>query len=85
MEYRLSGHAEDELVIRGIPRDLVDRVLDSPQQIIEQPPNKRVYQSKVEIRGKLYWLRVVVACDVSPTLVITVYRTTKVERYWRAE
>ena len=35
--------------------------------------------------GKLYLLRVVVAGDEEPPLVITAYRTSKIEKYWRRE
>ena len=33
--------------------------------------------------GKLYLLRVVVAGDEEPPLVITAYRTSKIEEYWK--
>jgi hypothetical protein len=85
VEYRLSAHAEDELVIRNIPRALLESTLNGPQQIIDQDEAKKVYQSKVVMQGITFLLRVVVAHNVEPPLVITVYRTTKIERYWRTE
>jgi len=35
--------------------------------------------------GKMYLLRVVVAEDEQPPVIITVYRTTKIAKYWSAE
>ena len=48
---------------------------------IEYDP--RAYQSKCEIDGKMFLLRVIVDDSVDPAVVVTVYRTTKVEKYWR--
>ena len=85
MDYKLSAHAEDELIIRDIPRALLDSTLQSPQQIIDQEASVKVYQSKVLIGTTTFLLRAVVAHDTDPPLVITVYRTTKIDRYWRSE
>ena len=34
---------------------------------------------------KMYLVRVVIDIDRRPAQVVTVYRTTKVDKYWRAE
>jgi len=33
----------------------------------------------------MYLLRAVVATDKEPPVVVTVYRTSKIEKYWRPE
>ena len=33
----------------------------------------------------MYLLRTVVAMEKEPPVVVTVYRTSKIEKYWRAE
>jgi len=44
---------------------------------------KRVYQSQLDFGGgKLYLLRVIVSTDPDPPIVVTIYRTSKVEKYW---
>jgi hypothetical protein len=59
-------------------------VLDNPQQIIIEREGRKVYQSKVDFgNGKIFLLRIIVADDIDPKVVITVYRTSKIEKYWR--
>ncbi|MBA3493262.1 MAG: hypothetical protein H0T87_03840, partial [Gammaproteobacteria bacterium] len=42
------------------------------------------YQSIVEIDQKPYLVRVMVNETAYPPTVVTVYRTSKIEKYWRA-
>jgi hypothetical protein len=45
-----------------------------------------IYQSQVRFGdGRIYLLRVVVAEEEQPPVIITVYRTSKIEKYWSAE
>jgi len=58
--------------------------LQNPHQIVEEYGNKKAYQSKVDFgEGKVYLLRVIVADNVNPATVVTVYRTSKIKKYWR--
>lgn len=84
MKFRLSRHALEEIERRGIPRDLLDQVLQNPQQILPERDNKKIYQSQVRFGGsKLFLLRAIVNDAVEPAVVVTVYRTSKIEKYWR--
>jgi hypothetical protein len=84
MKFRLSRHALDEIERRGIPRDLLDQVLQNPQQILPERGGKKIYQSQVGLGGsKLFLLRAIVNDAVEPAVVVTVYRTSKIEKYWR--
>ena len=86
MKFRLSRHAEWELERRQIPRDLLESVLREPQQKVPEPGGKQVYQSQVEFGdGRMYVLRAIVAEDRDPPVVVTVYRTSKIKKYWRPE
>src|SRR5207244_3976186 len=45
-----------------------------------------VWQSRfTAANGRMYLLRVVVAVDKEPPVIVTVYRTSKIEKYWRPE
>jgi hypothetical protein len=56
MKFRLSRHALEEIERRGIPRDLLDQVLQNPQQILPERDGKKIYQSQVEFGGsKLFF------------------------------
>lgn len=84
IKYRLSRHAEQELRRRGIPMKLLDSVLKNPQQVIEQPDGKKVYQSQIDFGGgTIFLLRAIVVEDIDPPVVVTVYRTRKIRKYWR--
>ena len=71
---------------RGIPASLLQSVLDDPQQIVPEYGGKKAYQSQVDFGGgKIFLLRAIVDDKVEPASVITVYRTSKIGKYWRAK
>jgi hypothetical protein len=66
---------------------MVEAVLNGPEQRVpdESHAGRWIYQSRIRFDdGKLYLLRVVATGEKPPT-VITAYRTSKIEKYWRAE
>ena len=84
--YRLSRHAEEQMARRQIPRDWVDLVLAQPEQRLLLSDGREVLQSRHRTNdGTMFLLRLVVATDTRPQVVVTVYRTTKIEKYWRPE
>jgi catabolite regulation protein CreA len=83
MRFHFSKHVNEELERRKIPRALMDQVLQAPEQKVPEVDNITCYQSRVEIGGKLNLLRVMVNETVNPPVVVTVYRTNKISRYWR--
>ena len=83
MEYTISRHAQTEMQRRNITLSQVESVLDNPQQILLEREGLKVYQSKVEFsNSKIFLLRIIIVDDVDPKVVITVYRTSKIEKYW---
>ena len=59
-------------------------VLRHPQQIVPERPPKKAYQSQVDFGGgRMFLLRVIVDDTVEPAMVVTVYRTTKINKYWK--
>jgi hypothetical protein len=62
----------------------VDAVLRSPEQVVPEHDGRVAYQSRVAMdAGQIFLLRVLVVQDVDPAVVITVYRTSKIAKYWR--
>jgi hypothetical protein len=45
-------------------------------------PGREVLESRLELEGKRYLLRVFVDVDRSPAEVVTAYRTSKIAKYW---
>lgn len=84
MNYQLSLHAREQVEQREILLSFLESVLESPQQIIVQSDGTKAYQSQLDWgAGKVYLLRIVVRDDVDPLLVVTVYKTSKIKKYWR--
>jgi hypothetical protein len=60
------------------------QVLSNPQQIVQGQGGRRVYQSQIDFdKGHVYLVRAIVDDGVEPAVVITVYRTSKLSKYWR--
>ena len=83
MRYRLSQHAREELGRRTISIALVEDVLNGPDQVVPERAGKKAYQSRKSVGGKMFLVRVIVDDTVDPAVVVTAYRTTKVQKYWR--
>lgn len=75
-----TDHAIIEVSRRGIAAADVDRVLASPGQRLAVRAGREVWHS---ILQDGYLLRVVVDVDQTPARIVTVYRTSKVSKYWR--
>ena len=83
-EFSLSRHALEEMERRQIPRAFVENVLANPEQVIPVHGGKVSYQSRIDFgEVKIFLLRVIVNESVHPAVVVTVYRTSKIEKYWR--
>ena len=83
LRFHFSKHVLEELEKRQIPRMLVETILESPEQRSAVLENINCYQSRVEISGKQYVLRVLVNETIQPPVVITAYRTSKIRKYWK--
>ncbi len=86
-EYRLTGHARFEMARRQITESDVSQVLATPEQLEMVWEGRILYQSRIQLGkpAKNYLLRVVVDIDCEPPEVVTVYRTSKIAKYWRTE
>jgi hypothetical protein len=86
-EYRFTDHARFEMERRGISEAEIARVLSAPEQSDLVRPGRAVYQSRIgfEDPQKTYLLRVFLDIDRQPAEVVTAYRTSKVDKYWKSE
>jgi hypothetical protein len=83
--YVIGDHARFEMKRRGLSEELVRSVLEAPDQQIEIRSGRVVMQSQVKMNvpPKTYLIRVFVDVDRDPLEDVTVYRTSKVSKYWR--
>jgi len=84
MRFSLSAHAADQLRERGIPPHVLDAVLASPEQIVPVFRGLVAYQSLVRFGRQTFLVRAIVNDSTEPRRVVTVYRTTKIAKYWRS-
>ena len=84
-EFEFTDHALIEMARRQISQEDVAAVLANPDQTEMVREGRAVYQSRLEMGEppKTFLLRVFVDIDPRPPYVITVYRTSKIEKYWR--
>jgi hypothetical protein len=84
MRFPLSAHASNELQRRSIPHHLLTLVLEQPEQIVVEHAGRKAYQSQLDFGGgRIFLLRAIVRDDLEPLFVVTVYRTSKIAKYWR--
>lgn len=83
MQFHITQHAQEEMIRRNIPLDVLEMVLHNPDQVVlDSSGDKVVYQSPVDFDGKLFLVRAVVVDTVYPPIVVTVYRTSQIRKYW---
>jgi hypothetical protein len=86
-EYRLTNHVRFEMERRGISEEDVAQVLSAPEQADWVRPGRVVYQSKTGFgeSSETYLLRIFVDIERKPAEVVTAYRTSKIDKYWKSE
>jgi len=84
-DFIFTNHALSEMARREITEEDVRTILANPEQTEMVREGRAVYQSRLEMNkpSKKYLLRVFVDIDPNPPCVVTVYRTSKIEKYWR--
>ena len=84
-EFVFTSHALSEMARRGISQEDVRSVLANPEQMERVRGERSVYQAKLEMGQppRMYIIRVFVDMDRKPPHIVTVYRTSKIEKYWR--
>lgn len=83
MDYVFSEYAMSKLRRRGIEEQMARRIIDAPQQRFEVKPGRELFQSVISESGKNYLVRIFVDVNRVSARVVTGYRTSKIEKYWR--
>lgn len=78
MDFIFSKHALEQMELRGISRSIVEEILKNPEQIKIEEDNK-VYQAVVE--KSRFLIRIFVNDKKTPKTIITVYKTSKINKY----
>jgi hypothetical protein len=81
----ISDHAASQMARRGISMPLLNDILRNPEQVAEVRPGRIILQSRVQVGTTSQLVRVFVDVDMTPPHVITAYRTSKINKYWREQ
>jgi len=69
---------------REVSLEMLDAVMQNPEQVYEQPNGRTIFQSQMKSKGgNNHLLRIAVDMTENPPLVLTVIPTNKVAKYWR--
>jgi hypothetical protein len=81
----VSPHAARQLARRGIPEGLAIQVALAPGQVVVVRPGRQIRQSIVSFSpsGSRYLVRVIVDVHGEDIRILTVFRTSRVAKYWR--
>jgi hypothetical protein len=84
-DFVYTDHALMEMARRAISEEDVRDILANPEQTEMVREGRAVCQARrlMNEPPKTYLLRVFVDIDPRPPYVVTVYRTSKIEKYWR--
>jgi hypothetical protein len=83
---RITGYCEGRIAARKLDRDLVEKVIRSPEQIVpdEDDPNRQIHQSRFhDNSGRQKLLRIVVEENEGEIVAVTVYPVSQFKRYWK--
>lgn len=81
MEFAYSKHALEQMHIRGISKDTVSLIMANPLGIFHNGQEK-VYHGITYTNNKRYLIRIFVNVSKQPPLIKTVYRTSKIDKYY---
>ena len=82
-KYNIVEHAKIQMKSRGIFCEEVTSCLENPGQVVPAGEEKIIYQKIIPLNGKMHLLRIVVERGRNVLNVVTVYKTSKVNKYWK--
>ncbi len=85
---RIPPYCLGRIEARHVDRELVERVIRSPEQVVpdRDDPRRRIHQSRfVDAKGRERLLRVVVEEHADEMVAVTVYPASEFKRYWKRE
>ena len=80
----ISDHARSQAARRRVDEATVLTVAHAPEQVIPLRQSREIRQSRISLppAGRIYLLRVVVDTEAGGETIVTVYRTSKINKYW---
>ena len=85
MSFVFSNHALEQMQRRGIKQADVEAAMLQPDQVLTdiENPDITIYQFLLNENGQMFLLRVFVNKLKQPNVIVTLYRTTKIQKYYQ--
>ena len=87
MDFVFSKHAQEQMHRRGINYETALFTVSQPDQVVvdDVDANIVIYQSIIKEDNRMFLLRVFVDIDKQPNVVVTLYKTTKIIKYYESK
>jgi hypothetical protein len=83
LNFSISKHAVEEMARRQISLEQVESLMNHPDQIVEAHGGLVCYQCLSTNNGKPGLLRAIINDAANPKNIVTIYRTSKIKKYWK--
>jgi hypothetical protein len=83
MEFIISKHAKEQIEAREIPISCLLAVSKKPDQTYKSLLMEQFVNQRLHFGEKTYLLRVFIDFQKNPPVIISVYRTSNIKKYWR--
>ena len=82
MKISYTFHAKEQLKERNIKKELIEETLLNPSQILLAEKGRKIAQ-KLYFEGRIkFLLRVIYVVEKGNFVVLSCYKTTRIEKYW---
>jgi len=87
MDFIISKHAQEQMLRRNISYEMVLLTVSKPDQMFIDCEDERIVicQSIIKENEQMFLLRVFVNRDKQPNVVVTLYKTTKITKYYESK
>ena len=79
--FKFSNHALEQIDTRSLSVQVIEEILLSEEKLITKVGNIDIYQKIIVEVDKPYLYRIFVNTSKEPFLVVTAYKTSKIEKY----
>ncbi|MBM3436426.1 MAG: DUF4258 domain-containing protein [Bacteroidetes bacterium] len=81
MNFQYSKHSLEQIKLRELNQRIIEDLLNEPERIVEHDKNSVFFQKLIKEGNKKYLYRVLINMEKQPAMVITAYKTSKIEKY----
>jgi len=85
VKIKLLKHLKEQAKERNIDIKLIKEILSNPEQIVPEINGLKISQKICPINNKQYLIRVIFRGKKDLIIGITVYKTSKIKKYWKNE